>query len=132
LRRRGVAEQAVCNRHANGLFDGRVGSPAAKGDLEGVGSGAPEEARTRPWASGREASPHIARNFVARAVEVRKVRARRAELILEVWGRIVLKYIRVRTSRIDPVEFWGVPKHHQPQDSVVKLLAVEGFVQYAG
>ena len=47
-------------------------------------------------------SPHIARNFVARAVEVRKVRARRAKLILEVWGRIVLKYIRVRTSRIDP------------------------------
>ena len=47
-------------------------------------------------------SPHIARNFVARAVEVRRVRARRAKLILEVWGRIVLKYIRVRTSRIDP------------------------------
>jgi len=23
-------------------------------------------------------------------------------LILEVWGRIVLKYLRVRTSRIDP------------------------------
>ena len=45
-------------------------------------------------------SPHIARNFVARAVEVQKVRAHRAKLILEVWGRIVLKYIRVRTSRI--------------------------------
>ena len=51
---------------------------------------------------GRPASPHIARNFVARAVEVRKVRARRAKLVLEVWGRIVLEYIRVRTSRIDP------------------------------
>jgi len=35
-------------------------------------------------------------------VEVRKIRARRAKLILEVWGRIVLKYIRVRTSRIGP------------------------------
>ena len=40
-------------------------------------------------------STHIARNFVARTVEVRKVRARRAKLILEVWGRIVLEYIRV-------------------------------------
>jgi hypothetical protein len=28
-------------------------------------------------------NPHIARNFVARAVEVRKVRVRRAKLILE-------------------------------------------------
>jgi len=26
----------------------------------------------------------------------------RAKLILEVWGRIVLKYIRVRTSGINP------------------------------
>ena len=42
---------------------------AAKGGQEEVGRGAPEEDRTRPWASGREASPHIARNFVARAVE---------------------------------------------------------------
>jgi len=66
------------------------------------------------------ASPHIARNFVARAVEVRKVRARRAKLILEIWGRIVLKYIRVRTSRIDP----KIP--------CLTPLAVEGFVQYAG
>jgi hypothetical protein len=44
-------------------------------------------------------NPHIARIFVTRAVEGRKVRARRGKLILEVWGRIVLKYIRVRTSR---------------------------------
>jgi hypothetical protein len=47
-------------------------------------------------------SPHIAGDFVARAVEVRKVLASRAKSVLEVWGRIVLKYIRVRTSRIDP------------------------------
>jgi hypothetical protein len=66
------------------------------------------------------ASPHIARNFVARAVEVRKVRARRAKLILEVWGRIVLQYIRVRASRINT----KIP--------CLTPLAVEGFVQYAG
>jgi len=56
----------------------------------------------RPMGRIDRLNPHIARDFVARAVEVRKVRARRAKWILEVWGRIVLKYLRVRTSRIDP------------------------------
>ena len=46
-------------------------------------------------------NPHIARNFVTRAAEAWKIRARRAKLIFEVWGRIVLKYIRVRISKIN-------------------------------
>jgi hypothetical protein len=47
-------------------------------------------------------------------VEVLKVRARKAKLILEGWGRIVLKYIRVRTSGIDTDEIGDTHRFPHP------------------
>ena len=52
--------------------------------------------------TSEQSKPHVARHFVARTAEVRKARTRWEELILEDWGRIVLKFLRGRTSKINP------------------------------